>query len=354
MLQQTTVEAVRRRYDAFLARFPDLETLARAREGSVLAAWSGLGYYARARNLRNAAREVLVVHGGRLPRDPRTLRTLPGFGEYMAAAVACLAFGARIPAVEANVARTLSRLFAIPGLLGTRSHAAAVRQRAAALVARGDAAGVTAALMDLGQLVCTPHDPRCPSCPLAEACVARRLGRPTRFPRRPAPPSSRSVFVAAACALREGRVLLVRRHGALLGGLWQFPTAEGETPADAAAALRRAVRGYGLVLDEDRPGAVTQHTIVNRRLRIAVYRAAASRRPRPDPPGAASVRWLPAAGLATAAIPTLTRKIATAAGVLAPPAPVRSRGRRARVPAGSPTVVLRRRRGLPGATDAAY
>ena len=136
MLQQTTVGAVRSRYEAFLARFPDLAALARARPETVLAAWSGLGYYARARNLHTAARQILRDHAGRLPRDPAALRELAGFGDYMAAAVACLAFGARVPAVDANVTRVLSRLFAIDGVAGTRAHAEKVRIHAAALLAR--------------------------------------------------------------------------------------------------------------------------------------------------------------------------------------------------------------------------
>ncbi|HWZ85841.1 MAG TPA: A/G-specific adenine glycosylase, partial [Thermoanaerobaculia bacterium] len=118
MLQQTTVEAVRGRYEAFLRRFPDLPALARAGEPAVLAAWSGLGYYARARNLRRAARDVMARHGGRLPRDLAALRSLPGFGDYTAAAVASLAFGARAPAADANVTRVLSRLYAIRGTAG--------------------------------------------------------------------------------------------------------------------------------------------------------------------------------------------------------------------------------------------
>ncbi|MFN2387390.1 MAG: hypothetical protein ABR576_14085 [Thermoanaerobaculia bacterium] len=119
MLQQTTVSAVLRRYEAFLRRFPDLSSLARAREESVLAAWSGLGYYARARNLWRAARQVLREHAGRVPSDPHSLRRLPGFGEYMAAVVPSLAFGARLPAADANVGRVLSRLRRIGAPSGT-------------------------------------------------------------------------------------------------------------------------------------------------------------------------------------------------------------------------------------------
>jgi len=218
MLQQTTVGAVRGRYEEFLRRFPDVASLARAREESVLAAWSGLGYYARARNLRRAAREIVRLHGGRLPRDASLLRALPGFGEYMAAAVASIAFGARAPAADANVTRVLSRLFAISGEVGTSAHSGAVRARAAQILARGRPGDVTAALMDLGQLICTPRRPACPKCPLEGACAAWRRREVDRFPRRKARPATSRVFVAAALARRGGAALLVQGDRALLGG----------------------------------------------------------------------------------------------------------------------------------------
>ncbi len=327
MLQQTTVATVRGRYAAFLERFPDVRSLARAREQSVLAAWSGLGYYARARHLHRAARELVRTHGGRLPREPETLQKLPGFGEYMAAAVAAIAFGSRKPAADANVTRVLSRLFAIPGTAGMRAHADAVRRRTAALLARGRPGDVTAALMDLGQLVCLPRNPACPSCPLARSCAARARGEVARYPRRPVRPAARGVAVAAAVARRDGRVLLVRSSANLLRGLWLFPSAEAATARAALGRLRRVARDCGLAIEEARPVAATRHTIVRRRLEIAVYRA------RPLARGARSlaevssdVRWLTSSQLAAAAIPTLTRKIAAAARVLDAPA---RRGRRA-------------------------
>ena len=172
MLQQTTVGAVRGRYEAFLARFPDLATLARAREQSVLAAWSGLGYYARARNLHRSARLIVRLHAGRVPRDLDALRALPGFGRYMAAAVASLAFGRRIVAADANVTRVLSRLFAIGGTAGTRRHAAAVEKHAGALLIPDRPGEVTAALMDLGQLICTARRPDC-GCALSPPSAPR-------------------------------------------------------------------------------------------------------------------------------------------------------------------------------------
>jgi len=314
MLQQTTVAAVRGRYEGFLARFPDLDSLARARESSVLAAWSGLGYYARARHLHSAARALVGRHAGRLPRDPETLRTLPGFGEYMAAAVASLAFGARVPAVDANVTRVVSRLFAIRGEAGTAALAAAVRGRARALLPARRPGDLTAALMDLGQQICLPRRPDCAVCPVSRLCGAFASGSPGRFPRRRAKPRPRRVHVAAAVAVQEGRVLLRRESRALLHGLWLFPASEGRTPGAARMALARVLPEVGLRLAGPDPVATARHTIVNRLLDIRVYRAEPTAGvDRKRERGPASVRWLTPGALARAAIPTLTRRIAWAA-----------------------------------------
>jgi A/G-specific adenine glycosylase len=315
MLQQTTVAAVAARYDAFLDRFPDLRTLARARESSVLAAWSGLGYYARARNLRAAARRVQDDLGGRFPRDPATLRTLPGFGEYMAAAVASLAFGQRVPALDANVTRVVARLFAIEGVAGTRAHSVAVRGRVEELLPRRNPGDLTASLMDLGQQICAPRRPDCPACPLARLCAARAAGDPERFPVRPAKPRLRRVPLAVAYARRDGRVLLAPAKGELLRGLWLFPSAEGATAAAARSHLVRRVAKLGLRLTARAPVAWAHHTIVHRRLDIAVYPAVGAAAA-PD-----GVRWLTPRALAAAPIPTLTRRIAIAAGFLPPRRP---------------------------------
>jgi len=320
MLQQTTVATVTPRYAAFLRRFPTLAALARASEEDVLAAWSGLGYYARARNLRLAAREIRRVHGGRLPRDPEVLRTLPGFGRYTAAAVASLAYGVRVPAADANVARVLSRLHALRAVAGSSAHAKEVLARSTALLARGRPGDVTAALMDLGQLVCKPRRPACDACPLETHCEARRRGAAGSFPRPRARPETRRACVAAACAVRGGRALLVRGDDVLLRGLWQFPAAEGRSPQDAARRLRRALAPLGLELERGAVPGLTRHTMVHRRLEIRVYPArAASRNPTFETPDPKSVRWFSAKRLAVAAIPTLTRRVARAAGFLAEP-----------------------------------
>ncbi len=337
MLQQTTVAAVRGRYDAFLERFPDLPALARARQTSVLAAWSGLGYYARARNLHAAAREILSRHGGCIPRDPETLSTLPGFGDYMAAAVASLAFGARVPAVDANVTRVVSRLFGIGGTAGTPAHAAEVRRRAAQLLPARRPGDATAALMDLGQQICRPRRPACPVCPVARTCAALASGAPERFPLRRAKPRTRRVHFAAAVAERGGRLLLVRESGPLLRGMWLFPSGEGRSPAAARADLSRALPALGLRLAGPAPVGIARHAIVHRLLEIRAYRAvpARGRGPEAESRSARDVRWLASSALARAAIPTLTRRIAAAAGWLPRPSAPSSPGGSATLPRAS-------------------
>lgn len=313
MLQQTTVAAVLGRYERFLARFPTVSALARASEEQVLAAWSGLGYYARARNLRRAAQQIVGEHGGRLPRGAAALRRLPGFGEYTAAAVAAIAYGARVPAADANVTRVLSRLFAIPGVAGSRAQREAVLRHAADLLPRDRPGDLTAALMDLGQLICTPRLPACPRCPVASECAALREGRPDGYPARPARPGTLRVSVAAADARIGVRTLLVRRGGTLLSGMWAYPSADGHTPGEARGRLVRALAAAGLRI-ERAPFAHATHTVVNRRLAIDVYRAARNPKSRIQNPK--SGRWFRSEDLSRAAVPTLTRKIAIAAGFL--------------------------------------
>lgn len=316
MLQQTTVRAVERRYDAFLRRFPDLATLARAREESVLAAWSGLGYYARARNLWRAAGQVMREHRGAIPRDPETLRRLPGVGEYMAAAVASLAFGAQVPAAEANVTRVIARLRALRAPAGSVRLRRAVLEAAARLLPRREAGRLLAAVMDLGQTICTPRRPDCPRCPLRENCAGFFSGDPEKFPaRRPKPPA-RKVALAAAYVARDGRALLERRSEKLLEGLWEFPSAAGGSASLALRRLRERLRKAGIELDSSRPVARAAHTVVNRRLAIEVFRTSVhpSRTPRRKPEE--TWRWFRPSELSRAAIPTLTRKIGLAAGFL--------------------------------------
>lgn len=315
MLQQTTLPAVLGRYERFLARFPTLTALARASEEQVLAAWSGLGYYGRARNLLRAARRIREDHGGRLPRDPDALRRLPGFGPYTAAAVASIAYGVPVPAADANVTRVVSRLFALPGAAGSRRNRDAVLRHAARLLPRDRPGDFTAGLMDLGQLLCTPRRPACPRCPLAPDCAARKTGRPERFPRTRPKPRAERVAVAAADVRSAGRTLLLRREGTLLSGLWVHPFSEGRTAAQARRSLAAALPPLGCRLSGSAPSGEAAHAIVNRRFAIKIYPAVRDPGAGIRNPGPAG-RWFRPEDLARAALPALTRKIARAAGFL--------------------------------------
>ena len=217
MLQQTTVAAVRPRFEAWVARWPDFASLAAAEESDVMAAWAGLGYYARARNLVKCARVVVAEHGGTFPQDEATLRTLPGLGDYTAAAIAAIAFGQRAVVVDANVKRVVARLFAI-----TDGDIRAAADTITPALRSGDFAQ---AMMDLGSGICTPRAPRCLLCPVREHCAGFASGTPEAFPARKVKAAKPQRFGTIFWATRQSEVLLVRRPDrGLLGGMRALPT----------------------------------------------------------------------------------------------------------------------------------
>ncbi|MDR1465637.1 MAG: A/G-specific adenine glycosylase [Oscillospiraceae bacterium] len=233
MLQQTRVEAVLGYYTRFLAALPDVAALAEADEGRLLKLWEGLGYYSRARNLQKAARLVMERCGGALPRDPETLLTLPGVGAYTAGAIASIAYGLAVPAVDGNVLRILARLEARQEDIttdGAKRSAAARLQPLLPPLRPGDA---NQALMDLGAMVCLPNGtPLCDRCPLAEECLAFQQGRtaelPVRTAKKPRRTEQRTVLI-----LRWGERLALRRRESkrLLAGLWELPNSLGDLGA---------------------------------------------------------------------------------------------------------------------------
>jgi len=229
MLQQTTVAHARPYFEAFTRRWPTVEALAAAADADVMAAWAGLGYYARARNLLACAREVAGPLAGRFPDDEDGLGRLPGIGAYTAAAIAAIAFGRRAVAVEANVERIVARLFAIAEPLpAARSRIVALAGELTPAEGAGD---FVQAMMDLGQTICTPRAPDCDRCPLKPHCVAFASGDPGRYPVK-APKTARPRRNGTAYWLeRRGEVLLVRRpQRGLLGGMLALPEV---APADA-------------------------------------------------------------------------------------------------------------------------
>jgi A/G-specific adenine glycosylase len=270
MLQQTTVKAVIPYYEAFLRRWPTVEALAAADLDDVLAAWAGLGYYSRARNLHKCARAIAERHRGRFPETEQELVELPGIGPYTAAAIAAIAFGASATPVDGNIERVVARLFAVEKPLpAVKPELRRLAQTLTPALRAGDHAQ---ALMDLGATICTPKRPSCLMCPIAGDCAAHAQGIEARLPARAAKPE-RPVRVALAfVALREdGTVLLRRRPEAgLLGGMLEVPSTQwAETLPPIKDALRAApVRGDWWAA----PGVVA-HTFTHFRLEVMVYRA---------------------------------------------------------------------------------
>jgi A/G-specific adenine glycosylase len=246
MLQQTTVAAVRAYYGKFLDLWPTVEDLAAAADADVMAAWAGLGYYARARNLLACAREVARLGG--FPRTEEGLRTLPGLGAYTAAAVAAIAFGERAVVVDANVERVVARLFAIDDPLPAGR--TAIRAATDAITPDQRAGDFAQAMMDLGSSICTVRSPRCLLCPLAPHCAGRADGAPEAFPvkavKKLKPLRQGRVFWIE----RNGGVLLVTREGkGMLGGMRALPDDGWSARADGHALppIPGAWRAGGLV-----------------------------------------------------------------------------------------------------------
>ena len=245
MLQQTRVETVVAYFRRFLERFPTVRALADAPLDDVLALWSGLGYYARARNLHRAARAVRDLHGGTFPSDPDAVRALPGIGDYTAGAILSIAFGRREAVVDGNVIRVLARLRALEGNPKESRLKNACWEIARALVPAARPGDFNQALMELGATVCTPLSPRCGACPVARGCEARALGRVESFPAKP--PKAKRPHRRVECAIvdRAGRVVLVRRPDeGLLGGLWELPSAPKS--GKRGAAIAEALSSVGL------------------------------------------------------------------------------------------------------------
>jgi A/G-specific adenine glycosylase len=225
MLQQTQVDTVIPYYHHFLKRFPDVAALASATLDDVLKAWENLGYYARARNLHRTARILVEKFNGKLPETLEAIITLPGIGNYTAGAILSIAFGKSVPAVDGNVRRVLSRLFAIHEPVNRPDTQKAIDILAVSIMPEKSSGPFNQALMDLGAMVCTPKSPACKDCPLKRFCKARQDGLQNRLPvsaKKPSVPHER--VTAAVIRNRQGQTLVVQRPArGLLASLWKFP-----------------------------------------------------------------------------------------------------------------------------------
>jgi A/G-specific adenine glycosylase len=301
MLQQTTVKVVARYFVRFIARWPDVRSLAAAPLDDVLRLWAGLGYYARARNLHACAKVVVERHGGRFPATEGELAALPGIGRYTAAAIASIAFGARAAAVDGNVERVVARLFAIEQELpAAKAH---VRRLAESLLPESHAGDFAQALMDLGATICTVKQPTCALCPWRENCAAYRGGNPERLPRK-APKAEGALRhgVSFVATRADGCVLLRNRptHG-LLGGMTEVPSTAWTHDFNE----RRALREAPLKARWHRLSGVVTHSFTHFRLEQVVYvaRVAANTR---APTG---MRWIARVDLPGEALPKVMRKV---------------------------------------------
>jgi len=275
MLQQTRVATATPHYHRFLRRFPSVAHLARATPESVLAAWAGLGYYRRALHLREAARVVVREHNGVVPSDEAAFGALPGVGRYTRGAVLSMAFDHSLPVLDGNVARVLSRLFAVDASVKSPAGQQRLWRLAESLVPMRGAGEWNQALMELGALTCVPRAPRCTDCPVRRRCRAYGSGRVAEFP--PAPPvrTPRRVRRALALLERDGRTLMVRREGTLLGGLWEPPGVELEDVAparDVRTALELALRELGVRVALEPAGARLRHVLTHRVFDVELWR----------------------------------------------------------------------------------
>jgi A/G-specific adenine glycosylase len=324
MLQQTGVKTVGPYFEKFVARWPDVASLASASLDDVLRMWAGLGYYSRARNLHACAVAVVREHGSVFPNTEEGLRSLPGVGPYTAAAIAAIAFGRRTMPVDGNIERVISRLFAVEQPLpqskplirqfattlleeeqvgDERPRAGDEKSRAGHVNSRaGDSAQ---ALMDLGASICTPRKPACALCPLNDDCMSRARGNQETFPRK-TPKKAGELRRGAAFVVTRGNEMLVRTRApkGLLGGMVEVPNSSWLAAQDDTSALQQAPELNGVARWRRKTGVVT-HVFTHFPLELVVYTArvsAGARAPR-------GMRWAPISTLADEALPNLMRKV---------------------------------------------
>ena len=306
MLQQTRVEAVRPYYRRWMKRFPSVATLARASEREVLKCWEGMGYYARARNLRAAARLVMQKHGGRLPENPAELRTLPGIGRYTAGAIASIAFGQDEPTLDGNIRRVLARVFNVREPADAPSGQKKLWALAAGHLPKGHAGDYNQALMDLGATICLPVGPRCGVCSVRRMCEARKLGLQDERPVLKSKKVTPHYVLAAAVITRGRQVLLAQRpSNGLLGGMWEFPNGRirGAASRGLVSVLRKQ---YDLDVEPGGDLGIVRHAYSHFSVEVHAFRCgfkAGARRP-------AGLQWVPVEQLDEFPMGRVDRRIA--------------------------------------------
>jgi A/G-specific adenine glycosylase len=315
MLQQTRIAYVITYYEKFLARFPDFAALAAAPQRDVLKLWSGLGYYSRARNLHAAAKAVVATHGGEFPRDLADALALPGIGPYTAAAVLSIAYDVPLAVLDGNVARVLARITAREGELRAPANWSALTKASQDFLVAERAGDWNQALMELGEVVCTPKSPACLVCPVVHECRAYALGLTTAIPAPRTKRATEEVHIAAAVLLDpQNRTLLTKDPGAhddvLFSRMWQFPataaTSARTAKRELAAHLRATLKLTGaLKLTPLKP---VKHGVTFRDITLEPYLLHTN-----AIPVLPRTRVLPLKRFASVPVSNATRKVAKAA-----------------------------------------
>ncbi len=316
MLQQTQISTVIPYYERWLAQFPTVKALAAAPLDAVLKAWEGLGYYSRARNLHAAAQRVVAEMDGRLPQTAADLQQLPGIGPYTAGAIASIAFDEPAPILDGNVIRVLSRLVDLPDDVTRSATRQALWALAAAIVPGERPGDFNEALMELGQQICLPANPRCLICPLTAICDARQRGtqheRPVRPPRRRTPHYDvvAAIIWASYPPDANGRFLIAQRPlDGMLGGLWEFPGGKVE-PGElhAAAVAREIAEEMAIEVEAGDAVAEVDHAYTHFRITLHAYHAR-HLSGEPQDIGVAAHVWVTLADLDDYAFAVTDRKI---------------------------------------------
>ncbi len=274
MLQQTQAETVVGYYERFLARFPSVEVLARSSLEDVLKAWEGLGYYSRARALHRAALQVIEDHKGELPSDPAALQSLPGIGPYTAGAIASIAFGIVVPAIDGNARRVMARILALPDPKQQE-----LEEALRLWISETAPGAFNEALMELGATLCPPRSPRCLLCPWQAFCQARNQGEQETYPaprqRKPIPhyDVAAAVIVARRCSQDSAQMLVAQRPtDAMLGGLWEFPGGKREEGESLPQALKRELQEeMGIEIHVGQLLIVIQHAYTHFRITLHAF-----------------------------------------------------------------------------------
>jgi A/G-specific adenine glycosylase len=251
MLQQTQMERGIDYFNRWIERFPDVASVAKADEQEILKLWEGLGYYARARNLHDAAKRLMERFDGIIPCDPAELQLLPGIGPYTSAAISSIACNTDIAVVDANVLRVYARIFDIDGPVKTGATRNRIEQLASEMLPQGQARVFNQALMDFGGVICLPKSPKCSSCPICEGCLALMRGTVAERPLVERPKKTTLIEMATGLLEVEGRIFIQQRQpDDIWGGLWEFPGGRiesGESPE--SAVIREYVEETGYHVD---------------------------------------------------------------------------------------------------------